>query len=111
MVGYEDKALAEALGECRDGYSLPAAFYRSGGIYEAELRSIFAGQWLLAAHESELPRPGFLICDCGRESIVLTRDRQGGIRAFFNVCRHRGARLRPFGAHSGETLACQYHCW
>ena len=69
--------------------------------------------WFCAARGSELANPGdFKTVQVGRESLILTRNRKREPRAFFNVCRHRGARL--CSADSGQaqrSFQCPYHAW
>src|SRR6201986_2747897 len=74
--------------------TLPSSWYYSEEIYAQEKERIFCREWLCVAREEELPGPGdFRILDVVGESIILVRNRAGELRAFYNVCRHRGARL------------------
>ncbi|RUL86498.1 aromatic ring-hydroxylating dioxygenase subunit alpha [Tautonia sociabilis] len=69
--------------------------------------------WVCAGRSGELPGRGdFVVREVGEESIILVRDDAGAIRAFFNVCRHRGTRLcaEPVGK-TGGTIRCPYHAW
>jgi Rieske 2Fe-2S family protein len=63
--------------------------------------------------EERIARPGdFFVLDIGGESVIILRDQQGTVRAFYNVCRHRGSRVCE--AHQGqfsETIQCPYHAW
>ena len=63
----------------------------------------------------DLPEPGdYVVTEIGRESIIMVRQKDGRIRAFYNVCQHRGNRLRPCGSGSSGaslTFKCQYHHW
>lgn len=69
--------------------------------------------WFCVARASDLDRPGaFKTVQVGRESVLVTRSRKGDINAFFNLCRHRGARLCT--EDSGEVkraFQCPYHAW
>lgn len=68
--------------------------------------------WLLAAHVSELPDAGSVVVfDVGRESILVVRQADGAVRAFFNVCQHRGNRLVDDTPASLAPLRCRYHHW
>lgn len=94
------------------GYTLPQALYCDPDIFELDLRRIFYRNWLFVGHVSQIPQAGdFITYEIGGESLVLLRNRAGSIRALFNVCRHRGARIcnRPAG-HS-SALVCPYHQW
>jgi len=92
---------------------LPGRFYHEPDILQEELRRIFSTMWLCVGREEDLARPGdFLTREVGRESILMTRDAQGGLNAFYNVCRHRGSRLVDASCGSGlARIQCPYHAW
>jgi Rieske 2Fe-2S family protein len=93
--------------------TLAGQYYTDPAIFALEQSRIFGSRWLAAARVSELDRPGrFKTVDVGGESVVIVRGRDGGLRAFFNVCRHRGARLctSPDG-EAPRSLQCPYHAW
>src|SRR4029077_11915353 len=85
--------------------------------------AIFAHDWVLVGREETLPKPG----DCLEakvlgESLIIVRGEDGTLRAFSNVCRHRGSRLVQQGAndiadamprvcHLGKSIRCPYHSW
>jgi Rieske 2Fe-2S family protein len=93
--------------------TLPGRSYTGPEIFAAEQEGIFEAQWIAAARAADLAAPGsFRTVGVGRESVVLLRGRDGALRAFLNVCRHRGARLCT--AESGQVkraLQCPYHAW
>jgi phenylpropionate dioxygenase-like ring-hydroxylating dioxygenase large terminal subunit len=94
-------------------FGLPAWIYRDPEFFELEKRTIFRTSWQLVCHSSDIPRPGDYHCfDLLGESIVAVRGRDGQIRSFHNVCRHRAARLLdgPQG-HCGGRITCPYHAW
>lgn len=94
------------------GPCIPAARYTSPGWLARELESVFGVSWLLAAHSAELAGPGaFTLFEIAGESILLTRADDGRVRAFYNVCQHRGALLcaQPRGHATG--FRCPYHHW
>jgi Rieske 2Fe-2S family protein len=104
--------LARLIGSRRPGYSLPAPFYLSPEIYDRDLSLIFARHWIFVGVEPEIPEAGDLFTvDIGNHSIIVARDDDLAIRAFHNVCRHRGARLRPAGRGVTGNLVCPYHQW
>lgn len=91
--------------------SLPRDYYVSQEIYDLELERVFRRQWLYAGHVSQVRETGdFFSRPVGPESLIVTRDGQGAVRAFFNVCRHRGAELCENGT-TGRTkqFVCPYH--
>jgi Rieske 2Fe-2S family protein len=93
--------------------TLPGDYYTDPEIFALEQERIFEAMWFCVARSSELDKPGaFRTVDVGRESILVTRARDNSIRAFFNVCRHRGAKLCT--EESGEVkraFQCPYHAW
>ena len=96
----------------RDGYSLEQAFYTDPGYYQLDLELIWYRDWLFAAHDCEVPKPGsYVTLQVGDYPVVIVRDRAGAIRAFHNSCRHRGSRV--CAGHKGVSarLVCPYHQW
>ncbi|MFC8918562.1 aromatic ring-hydroxylating dioxygenase subunit alpha [Streptomyces sp. NPDC047821] len=93
--------------------TLPGRYYTDPGIFRQEQERLFESLWMCAVRGADLAEPGaFRTVRVGRESVVVVRDRAGGLRAFLNVCRHRGARL--CAEESGRvrrTLRCSYHAW
>jgi len=87
--------------------------YRDPAIFAAELERIFFGTWLCAGHQGAVREPGdFIMREVGGESFVLLRDHSGALRAFYNVCRHRGTRLLDEPSGSGlDCIRCPYHAW
>lgn len=94
------------------GYSLEQSFYTSREVYDADLSSVIHEQWLLADHVSRIPERGnFFLFDIGEESIVILRESEERINAFFNVCRHRGSRVCVETEGKKNLLVCPYHSW
>ncbi|MFD8077621.1 aromatic ring-hydroxylating dioxygenase subunit alpha [Streptomyces sp. NPDC059718] len=93
--------------------TLPGSYYTDPGIFAQEQERIFEAMWFCVARSSELGRPGaFRTVDVGRESILVTRSRDHAVRAFYNVCRHRGARLlTEEGGEVRRAFQCPYHAW
>lgn len=102
------------------GASRPAFLPTPGGssytdeaVFAREQERIFGSLWFCAVRTGDLAAPGaFRTCQVAREDILCVRGRDGQVRAFLNVCRHRGARLCP--AESGAAknyLRCAYHSW
>jgi Rieske 2Fe-2S family protein len=106
--------------------TLPTSWYRSPEIFRTEKERIFCREWIVACREEELPQPGdHRVLDWLGESVLLVRNREGELRAFYNVCRHRGSRLCRAagetvdasrtvlggGVIAGRLIVCPYHQW
>jgi choline monooxygenase len=91
--------------------SLPPDCYKSADFLDAEIENIFFRYWLFVGREEKLAEPGdYFVVDLLGESIILVRNRNGGISALQNFCRHRGARLLD-GEGSVKTIRCPFHNW
>ena len=92
--------------------TLPASWYVDENIYRLERKNIFARNWMLFAPEAEIGGPGHWRADIlSGWPIVVVRDDDGALRAFHNVCRHRGAMLVAGGSGSCRQFTCPYHAW
>ncbi|MGD3106172.1 aromatic ring-hydroxylating oxygenase subunit alpha [Streptomyces sp. YGL11-2] len=93
--------------------TLAGRYYTDPEIFRQEQDRVFERLWCCAVRSADLDRPGaFRTVRIGRESVLVTRNRAGELRAFLNVCRHRGARLCT--EESGQVrrnLQCPYHAW
>jgi phenylpropionate dioxygenase-like ring-hydroxylating dioxygenase large terminal subunit len=91
--------------------TLPWSWYADPAVAERERAAIFRRAWQYAGRYDELTAPGsFAAARVGGLPVVLTRDRDDMLRAFANVCRHRGS-LVATGAAERGTLQCPYHAW
>ena len=93
--------------------TLPGTYYTDPEIFAQEQRRIFEQMWFCAIRGEDLAAPGsFRTVQIGRESVILARGRDQRIRAFLNVCRHRGAKLCVDEQGSvGRAFRCLYHAW
>lgn len=93
--------------------ALPGAYYTDPGVFDADKRRIFERSWMCVCRADAVERPGqFLRVEVGDESVLVVRDRGGEIRAFRNLCRHRGARLcTEESGEVGKAIRCMYHAW
>ncbi|MBA2474775.1 MAG: aromatic ring-hydroxylating dioxygenase subunit alpha [Actinobacteria bacterium] len=91
--------------------SLPWSWYSDPEVYRREQERIFRRTWQYACHTGLLPDPGsFVACRAGDVPVVVVRDEAGTLRAFLNVCRHRGSLLVE-GEGRRRSLQCPYHAW
>jgi phenylpropionate dioxygenase-like ring-hydroxylating dioxygenase large terminal subunit len=91
--------------------SLPWAWYTDADVLRREGERIFARSWQYVGHTGQLSSEGgFFAAAAGQIPVVITRARDGELRAFLNVCRHRG-HVVASGAGQRETLQCPYHAW
>jgi phenylpropionate dioxygenase-like ring-hydroxylating dioxygenase large terminal subunit len=94
-----------------DLLTLPFAWYSDEETLRRERALIFARSWQYGGRADQVADPGsFLATDAGGVPIRVVRDRSGELRAFLNVCRHRGSVLTD-GCGTRETIQCHYHAW
>jgi len=105
-------SIAELIAAQRPGYSLDQRFYTDPAIYEFELERVVNRNWILAGHQSELPEPGdFKVFTVARESAIIVHTNDGTMKAFANVCRHRGSLLCLESHGHARKFTCPYHGW
>jgi Rieske 2Fe-2S family protein len=93
--------------------TLGGDYYTSADIFAAEQARIFESMWYCGARTADMQKPGqYKKIQVGRESVLVVRGRDDILRAFLNVCRHRGAQLctEPEG-DVRRSLRCPYHGW
>lgn len=92
--------------------TLPNAAYTDPRFLELERRKLFARTWMLAGFEAQIPAPGDVTpTTIAGMPVLLLRDGDGRVRAFHNVCRHRGATLVDAPCQGLTRLVCPYHAW
>ncbi|NEB78130.1 aromatic ring-hydroxylating dioxygenase subunit alpha [Streptomyces sp. SID14478] len=93
--------------------TLPGRYYTDPELFRTEQERIFERMWCCAVRSADLDRAGaFRTVRIGRESVLITRSRSGALKAFLNVCRHRGARLcTEEQGQVRRNLQCPYHAW
>jgi phenylpropionate dioxygenase-like ring-hydroxylating dioxygenase large terminal subunit len=91
---------------------IPAARYVDPQFLELEQQGLWKRSWLYAGHDGQVTEPGswFLTRNAGTP-ILIVRDLQGNLRAFYNTCRHRGGPLVTEDAGQGRGFVCGYHGW
>jgi len=106
--------------------TLPSDWYLSNDIFALEREHIFLNEWICVGREEEIPKSGdHKVLALYGESILMLRNSECELRAFYNVCRHRGAQLCPSGEQEnsddrvplkggvvgGKAIMCPYHAW
>ena len=102
--------------------TLPREAYTSADLFAKERERIFAREWVFVGREESVPGAGdCLEANVAGESMLIVRGDDGALRAFFNVCRHRGSALTradvaakngvPAACHLGKSIRCPYHSW
>ena len=99
--------------------ALPAPYYVDAGHWSREREQVLHREWFCAGRVSDLGEgPVLAVLDVAGESILVTRDGDGGLRAFYNVCRHRGSQVVPVDPEGQppapcrvQSLRCPYHSW
>ena len=94
-------------------HTLPREYYTSDHLFALETEKIFEQCWLLVGREEQVENPGeFFVANIGQESLMIVRGADRGLRALYNVCRHRGTRI--CSEESGKfvgSIMCPYHAW
>jgi phenylpropionate dioxygenase-like ring-hydroxylating dioxygenase large terminal subunit len=95
-----------------DGMSLPGWLYFDPEFFEAEKKAFLRAVPQIVCHESEIREPGeWRSLEYLGESLIVIRGDDGEVRAFSNVCRHRGSRLLDGTGGCAKVLTCPYHAW
>ena len=93
--------------------TLPRRFYADAEFHRAELERFYFDRWICAGRADQIPNAGdYFTRSIADESVIVTRDGAGDVRALFNVCRHRGTRLcEETHGHFTDRIQCPYHAW
>ena len=92
-------------------YTLPARFYINQDLYELEKNAIFYKSWHYAGHVSQVAEQrSFFTTKIHDQNIFIAKGQDDQIRAFYNVCAHRGHELLE-GAGKKNVITCPYHAW
>jgi len=102
----------ESPAAIRVHHALPAWVYNNAQLSRLEFERVLRPSWQIVCHANSIPKTGdFQTLDLGSDSVMVLRDRDGSIRAFHNVCRHRGARLLDGAGNCPTAVTCPYHGW
>jgi phenylpropionate dioxygenase-like ring-hydroxylating dioxygenase large terminal subunit len=96
--------------------ALPAKYFIDPEVYEEEKESIFSENWIYAGHANNIPEPGdYFTREVGGKQVIVVRDSDGSINAFYNVCAHRGSKIVDDASEIDDTrvsrIQCPYHLW
>ncbi len=107
------KFVGRENGEHLRAATMPGSLYTDPAILETELERFFYSSWLNVGREDQVAHAGdFFTRDIGNESILVIRGRDDRVRAFYNVCRHRGTRVvGDADGHNLRSIVCPYHAW
>lgn len=95
-------------------HTLPQRFYTSEDVFRAEMDRFFFSRWVCVGRDERVAKSGdFFLAEVAGESVIVTRDPLGALRAHYNVCRHRGTRMctEQSGAFKDGRIRCPYHAW
>ncbi|HMC52271.1 MAG TPA: aromatic ring-hydroxylating dioxygenase subunit alpha [Acidimicrobiales bacterium] len=112
-TGLDAAALRRAAAPLGEAFDLPGEAYTSEDVLAWEQQVMFAGSWVCVGRADAVSEPGSRrSVRIGDEGVLLVRGDDGKLRAFFNVCRHRGHEVVEAGEHApARTLQCPYHGW
>ncbi|WP_428908022.1 aromatic ring-hydroxylating dioxygenase subunit alpha [Niallia sp. Krafla_26] len=90
--------------------SIPAYVLADPSVYKIEHEKVFLKTWLFVGHESEVPNKGdFITRDVAGYSVIISRDFEGKVRGFYNMCTHRGMKLCRADKGNKSSFVCPYH--
>ena len=106
LAVYDDTVpLAEAS-------TIPAPWYFDAAIADRERMQVFGGGWQAVGRTDQVERPGdFFTAELAGEPLLITRDGEGRLRAFYNVCRHHAAAVATAPCGHAQSFRCPYHGW
>src|ERR671920_2267976 len=112
MTPIDRELLASSLNS-EGQMNLPAEAYTDVAVLDWEMEHFFDESWVCVGRSEDLRNAGDRrAVSLGHERALLVRDESGKLRAFYNVCRHRGHELMPVGeTGSGRYVRCPYHAW
>jgi choline monooxygenase len=91
--------------------TIPARWYTDPAFHDFEREAVFARSWQHVGHVAQIPTVGdHIVTMVARKPVLVVRDGDGAVRAFYNVCRHRGGPLALKDGHA-HMLQCRYHGW
>jgi phenylpropionate dioxygenase-like ring-hydroxylating dioxygenase large terminal subunit len=108
----DELSIDELIAGQKPSHSLDQRFYTDPEIYDLEIEKIVNRNWILAGHASQLPESGdFKVLNVAQESAIIVRGKDGKLKGFANVCRHRGSLVCLEEQGHADKFMCPYHGW
>lgn len=108
----QEKTYARTRKGVESAVTLIPGAYRDAEFFALEQKQVFARNWVVAGPASRVQNPGdFMLAEAGGQSLIVARGDDGKLRAFYNVCRHRGTRLCAADGAVKKHFVCPYHGW
>jgi phenylpropionate dioxygenase-like ring-hydroxylating dioxygenase large terminal subunit len=108
----KELSIDELIARQKPGFALEQRFYTDPSVYELEIERVISRNWILAGHQSELPESGdFKVLNVANDSAIVVRGADGELKAFANVCRHRGSLVCLESHGHADEFTCPYHGW
>ena len=108
----DTRSIRELIACQKPGWSLEQRFYTDPEIYALELETVVTRNWVLAGHQTQIPELGdFMVLKVANESAIIVRNKEGDLKAFANVCRHRGSLVCLEKSGRQRKFTCPYHGW
>ena len=112
MTIEQERSHGELLNLRQPGHAMPGELYGREDVFQNDMDVIFHKHWIMIGVAADVPEAGDVsVVDVGKASVLIVHDDDDVIRAFRNVCRHRGARLKDAGKSTVGMLVCPYHQW
>ncbi|MFJ8258545.1 aromatic ring-hydroxylating dioxygenase subunit alpha [Peribacillus asahii] len=93
-------------------HTLPYDNYVNPQIFEEEKKKIFQNSWILAGHTSQVEKVGdFFTFDIANQPLIISRDKNNELNAFYNICPHRGSKVEKSEQGNKKVFMCSYHGW
>lgn len=107
-----DRSVDRFSADAIESFTMAASLYTDPEVAEAERRAIFGNSWQWVGHVSAVAEPGdYFTATIADERLFVIRDHDNQLRAFFNVCLHRGHSLLQGSGHLNGLITCPYHAW
>lgn len=112
MTAFEPLSKQNQILPLERAYALHADFYTNPACLEHEQKHVFAASWQLAAHSGDLKNAGdHVVCEIAGKPILIVRNADRALNAFYNVCRHRAGPIATCNGKAAKSLQCAYHGW